>query len=180
MAQFTVRRTRAFMCGGFAWTIWVEAQGHQLNEAGHLTAIDFDELWKWLGERLFPNVMLTGNGQIGYYHPREGAEQDLGAAVEADPAKYTAERLTAILLAEFRGISAAVVAVTVVRSSFSGVVDDTVEATVRAADADPVTKTEFVQGLRRMANLNGLRFSSLDEGPPTVAGVLDRHAGKSL
>jgi hypothetical protein len=164
--MFSVKQHRQFTCSGYAWTIYVECTGAQLSADGVLASVDYNEFWQWLADHVtdVPNNagVVLGGRLMGDTGPVQAVGDDLGR----DPAKWTAERFAAVLLASFREISDTVQSVTVLRNRLFGFADDTVECTVRANDAEPVTAREMVATVRRLCALNALRYSEQDNGPP--------------
>lgn len=147
--MYNVRRQRAFVASSIGWTIWVECEGPQLDVRGHLEGVDWREFWRWISDHI---TQVTDEGEP--LEIRDGATQPVGAAIDADPEAWTAERLAGVVLLELRKLSDAVAAVQVIRNPFGPFTDAITEATVRTNERAPVTQAELVAALRRLAQMN--------------------------
>ena len=147
--MFTVRRQRAFVAQGVAWTIWVECEGPKLDASHQLEGVDWREFWRWLSHHI---TQFTDEGAP--IPVPDGTVQGLGQLLDTEPEAWPAERLAGVLLLELRKLSSAVVAVTVQRNVLALYNDGLTECTVRTNEAAPITQAGLVEVLRRIAQLN--------------------------
>jgi hypothetical protein len=157
---FSVRQWRGFLCGGFAWTIYVELEGGALDDGGTVggagPASAWTRCWQWITDNITPvpdnsGAVLTPGDTS---RPDAGA---LGANLEAYPDAYTAERLAYLVFdAIDRELGLRVESVKVLRQRLAGHADDTTEATVRPSRA--LTEAAALAMLRRFASLNNLAY----------------------
>jgi len=159
--MFTVRRHRQFICGGYAYTIWCECAGPQLNDVNQLAGVDFNEFWQWLANNVADGIMANDGTLLV---AEVGTVQTVGENLSANPDAVTPETLAAFLTQTWRSMSTMVQAVTVLRSALSSFADNSVECTVRVNECTPMTQAEFVDALRNFANMNRLILNRADTG----------------
>lgn len=151
--MYVLRNRAGFSIAGYQWDVLVEHGSSELDAAGHAKGADIPELWQWLAGQL-GGVMLDtadGRGLTTRHNPEEQPAELLVRQLYERPEWWTAERMAAHLLLEFRKLSSAVQAVSVTTGLHTAAMRT---VTVRTNETRPVTQEELVAAFRRLAQMN--------------------------